>query len=61
MPPNLLYRQAIAVLWAELIPREEHDRWMLTAHSALSGDCIGSRNIFRIVRFSLIDNVLLML
>jgi hypothetical protein len=23
---------------AELIPREEHDRWMLTSHSALNGD-----------------------
>ena len=32
------YRQAIAALLAELIPADEHDRWMLTSHSALNGD-----------------------
>jgi hypothetical protein len=32
------YRQAIATLLAELIPADEHDRWMLTSHSALNGD-----------------------
>jgi hypothetical protein len=32
------YRQAIAVLLAELLLPEEHDRWMLTPHSALNGD-----------------------
>jgi hypothetical protein len=31
-------RQAIATLLAELIPADEHDRWMLAAHSALDGD-----------------------
>jgi hypothetical protein len=32
------YCQAIAILLAELIPAEEHDRWMLSSHSALDGD-----------------------
>ena len=32
------YRQAIAALLAELIPPDEHDRWMLISHSALNGD-----------------------
>ncbi len=31
------YRQAIPLLLAKLIPREEHDRWMLMSHSALNG------------------------
>jgi hypothetical protein len=26
------------MLLAELIPREEHDRWMLSPHPALNGD-----------------------
>ena len=32
------YRQEIARLLAELIPREAHNDWMLTSHSALNGD-----------------------
>jgi hypothetical protein len=34
----MLYRQAIIELLTELVPREEHDRWMLTPHPALNGD-----------------------
>jgi hypothetical protein len=32
------YGHAIAKLLAELIPTDEHNRWMLTSHSALNGD-----------------------
>ena len=35
---SLEYRQAIIELVIELIPRDQHDRWMLTPHSALIGD-----------------------
>jgi hypothetical protein len=34
----IAYRQAIALLLAEVIPRAEQDRWMLMSHSALNGD-----------------------
>ena len=35
---SIEYRQAIIDLVVELIPRDEHDRWLLTPHSALYGD-----------------------
>jgi hypothetical protein len=32
------YRQAIIDLLTALVPREDHNRWMLTPHPALDGD-----------------------
>jgi len=32
------YKQATRRPPAELIPREDHNRWMLTSHSALNGN-----------------------
>src|SRR3989442_66707 len=35
---SIEYRRAIIELVAQLFPAEDHDRWMLTPHSALDGD-----------------------
>jgi len=38
--PSMLtnYRASIVRLVAESFPLEDHDRWMMTPHSALNGD-----------------------